>query len=74
MVPSVSFDSSLGIRISISDKTPYCKGFTEGPIYKEEPVYKIAGVEVVKKEIAKVKAPYEEFRDPYSATKSRSVS
>ena len=73
MVPSVSFNSSLGIEIFILGKTPYCRGFMEGLIYKEKPVYKVAKVEVVGGEVAKVKAPYKESRDPYSATKLRSV-
>ena len=73
LVPSISFDSSLGIGIFILDKTSCCKRFTKRPICEEEPIYKVAGVEVVKGEVAKVKAPYKESRDPYSAIKLKSI-
>ena len=46
----------------------------EGPIYKKEPVYKVAKVKVIKGEVAKVKTLYKEFRDPYSATKLKNMS
>ena len=69
-----SFAGSLGIGIFISGKTPYYRGFIEGPIYKEKPVYKVTRVKVIKGEVAKIKALCKEFRDPYSATKSKNMS